>query len=292
MSDEYQGDAADELAAWPQIVSVILAIVLGVPSLMGVVVGFIHPDPLSWVVTATLLAVSVLLAVLWYRAPTQERAILTMLGRRFMPPMPGYGVPLVLTSAITVIALIVASASVAAFGTVLLILKTFEGWNAWLAKREIGKGIERALGASQVPEELRDNTSLEDWKSQVEAVYTFYFEHPWDAVEITEMFVVAMATILGAWLLAGGDVASMYPLLRDAGLVAATLMIVAAVIGNEIVALIWRRQRDRAVQAPRLREIERMPTKTIEKYRRERAQASTRKPTSSKQSRKRTSKPS
>ena len=147
----------------------------------------------------------------------------------------------VLVTVSIVLLLFPASVSPATFGLALAGLKWAESSNAWTAKQRIRellrKVIERTEGLG---------TSAEDRDVQLrdEALIhrTYYFSHPWDPLIAGEMLLLILATAAGAY--AAGESNLVLKHYASAG---ATVLILAAVFGNEWWCGRWRALRDRAL---------------------------------------------
>ncbi|MGH2966304.1 MAG: hypothetical protein ACRDMH_13140 [Solirubrobacterales bacterium] len=233
------------LTFWLPLLGTVLAIVaLGIVFLI-LVEGWLKPDAWDVADTLGLAALALFLAALWVYAPLHEYRLLDSIAGPIQPREPGQLLLLLLIPLVAVVALFPAAAIPTLFGGSLLILKTIESWNARRLKDEVRKGIELIRAARRLPNDVPGATSFEDWVAQAETHEVFYFGHPWDPLLTTEMLVLSLATVLSAlvWTDANIDV-------RHVGSLVATLLIVAAVIGNEIVVARWRSQRDRALPIP------------------------------------------
>ncbi len=211
---------------------VIAAGFLRLPELVDSWPGVDYPLPQ---ISLGLLLLAAVLGLVWYMALDTEYEILRLAGKGYDPDLPSFGPLLVAVSVVIFLVLMVVSVSVAAFAAAPLALKAIESWNAWFAKTRIRRGIE----------DLTNRNLPSDHRKAVEAIERYYFRHPWDQVCATEMLVVAIALAFAAFGQAQPDHGT-----RIASTAVASLVLVAAVAGNEIACAWWRRERDHDLPRP------------------------------------------
>jgi hypothetical protein len=193
-------------------------------------------NPLAVQTVVPLLAVDFLLGLAWWHSGKGELGTLRAIGDEFIPAVPWYAPLLVVGAAATFVALTVASLSPVSFGVVLLVLKTQESLNSWVARRAIRHG---AIAL------LRSPRADPDRKHRTLVVTDYYFGHPWDAWATIEIFLVALAIAFGAFLLNEADSS-----LQSNGMFAISLLIAAIVAGNEFVVHVWRQDRNNRLDEP------------------------------------------
>ena len=212
---------------------------------MGPVSQFYQPDIWAIANAAILFTLSAVLFVLWYKAPTDERMLFVRIGQGLFPPTPGLTSPLVAIALLGFLFLMLASFQPVLFAVLLLAMKMLESINTMVATPFIRRRIGQIWAAEDLPAAQRRRTrTLPEWKVEADAVDTFYFKRPWQALATAECMVVGFAATIGAYSLNVPDSTE-----RHLGLLAATFLIAFGILGNEVFNAIWRFQRDRAIDA-------------------------------------------
>ncbi len=237
-----EGDDQDQRSIWEALSSyqksaewlvlLVLGAYMGLVRIQGISAGQTTPEMLVGWLKFALLPTAIVLTVFWWRDTDSElrqlKSVASGLPMTLDLPSSGWTVTLLAAAGLAV--LILLSVEPLTFAVALLALKTVEFWGSWLAKSKIRAGIKRidhlALGISS---EKREAVQVLDF---------YYFEHPWDALGASEMLVATIAAVV-----ATGP--SLDPTLRPVAVGAACVLLISAVAANEIVAAIWRRQRDR-----------------------------------------------
>ncbi len=235
------------LTFWLALVATILAIVAVGVTLLAIVQGSLGPDAWAVANTLALVLLSLILASLWVHTVLHEYRLFDRIGESIRPSEPRQLLFSVLISVVGLVALFPAAAVPALFACTVLILNTIASWNGWRARVEIRKVIDRVASAHDVPDELKGTMTVEAWQAEAKTHEDYYFGHPWEPLLATEMVLLSLAAALAAFVLNDANVD-----IRHVGSLVATLLIVAAVIGNEVVVAGWRSLRDRVLLVPLL----------------------------------------
>ena len=115
-------------------------------------------NPLAVQTVVPLLAVDFLLGLAWWHSGKGELGTLRAIGDEFIPAVPWYAPLLVVGAAATFVALTVASLSPVSFGVVLLVLKTQESLNSWVARRAIRHGAIALLRSPRADPDRKHRT--------------------------------------------------------------------------------------------------------------------------------------
>lgn len=178
-----------------------------------------------------LLGTAIGLSVLWWRDTDGEMTQLRKVAESDVGDLdlPTAGFWVTIAAALLLLALIYASTSPLSFAIVLLALKTTESWGSWLAKLKIRDAI-RILRARNL-KPVRGHA--------VDILEAYYLVRPWDQLLTSEMLAAALACVMAAYAERTSDA-----VLSDDLQAASSSLLALAVVGNEVVAGIWRRDRD------------------------------------------------
>jgi hypothetical protein len=273
MSDVIDVESVDEersLSRLQEFGFMLVPVVIGIGAtlLVGPVAQFYQPDIWAIANASILFSLSSALFVLWYKAPTDERMLFVRIGQGLFPPTPGLTSPLVVIALLGFLFLMLASFHPVLFAVLLLAMKMLESINTTVATPFIRRRIGQIWAADDLPAaQRRRSRTLPEWKLEADAVDTFYFKRPWQALATAECVVVGCAATIGAYALNVPDSTE-----RHLGMVAATLLIATGIIGNEVFNAIWRFRRDRVIDALA---PDPLPLKVMEPYERQNVLAAT-----------------
>jgi hypothetical protein len=254
MEDLVDDDVADsvedeerDLGTFYGVGPMLIPIIIGVAITLfpGPVASLFQPD--SWAVAnaVILFTLAALLAVLWYKASTDEQRVFKRLGKSLFPLIHGYGFLLVIAAVVALLMLMLTAYEPVLFGLVLLGTKVLESWNTALATPSITEKIGEVWAAKKLPTAQKNRRrTLDEWKLEADAIYTFYFGHRWYQLAVAEGVVIAFATVAAAYVMRDPN-----PDVRHVGLLMVTLLLATAIVGNEFFNGLWRAQRDRELGA-------------------------------------------
>ena len=214
---------------------------LGYAVLTGSFGGSFFPGQMASITSSVLLGMGIALGINWFGVGSTEGGMLDNASAGIPSNRPWYALPAIVIAGALFALLLVSSRVPPLFGAVLLAIKGAETVYIYLAAKRIEAGVDDAFQRTSLPhaQEMRANNSLAGWQGEAAILDRFFFGHPWYQLEVTYAVVVGVTSIIGTWLSLGTDASA-----RDWGLAIATLGSVAAIVGNEVVAGIWRRQRD------------------------------------------------
>ena len=209
---------------------------------LGVAIGALTSmpkDPLAMFDSVLLLLIGLFLSFYWTWIGGWEGDLLNKVGNGVLPETPWFALILIALAGGLFFCLLVASLWPPAFGFFLLLLKGDETLNIHVAAPRIEKGIDDALRLKVIPaEQDQPLISLAGWQDQAAILDRFFFGHPWYHLATAYTVVIGIATVISTYLATSTDAN-----VRNAGFSIVTAVAVACIVGNEVVATMWRRQR-------------------------------------------------
>jgi hypothetical protein len=223
------------LGRYRAIAPVAVGLILG-PALTVRMANLLTASPRdeAFIAASALMVATLILAILFYYDTGEELEQLRSVGEEFLPPIPRYVFLVVVSTILGFAVLIVASASPTAFGLALLSIKGLELFGSRSVKARFRTGLVNLRASEDVSDESRAGADV---------LETYYLRRPWDLQLGFEVAVVAIAIAIAL---------SAPELVLGTGLrmrseVVEAVLIVVAIVANEIFAARWRWLRDSAL---------------------------------------------
>lgn len=215
-------------------------VVLVAAGLIGTGLASLPREPVALIDSLILLFLGAYLSFYWIWIGSWEGGLLNTVGAGVTPrTAPWYSLPLIALACVLFACLLFSWLTPPLFGFFLLLIKGDETLNIHLAAPRIDKGIEDALHLDRLPvEQTKRGVSLVGWRGEAAILDRFFFAHPWYHLATAYSVALGSASAVSAYLAtnANADV-------RNAGFTLVAVAAAVCVVGNELIATRWRRQR-------------------------------------------------